>query len=363
MLQRSFLAPALLVIMGCGSNAGSPAPARSDGGSQEVQPPHADASSIDGALTRDGTGPTDAPMSIQDGGADSTIPPEAGGEAAADAAGATDTAAQPDVDACSTVAVLGASHEPAGMSGQLDTGPLTVPPPPTGTWTNGNVTFTMYSPEVMSSIGESSANLVRVPCGSGLRLLYNPSLQGGNSPVVFGTSIASPGTTTYYQRWRVRTVPNWAGPRNGNGVKMCEPGALNQGPGGGAGTNDILMMWPNGGQNDQMSAMEGLQGPNGHFADLGINQGLIGNLSDGGWHWDERIFVAESTAGAGDGQYEAYYDGVLVTKYTNVLWLAPGGTWGINAWTVNATFGGAPSSTHPLAGDFWDFDELYVSTK
>jgi hypothetical protein len=109
--------------------------------------------------------------------------------------------------------------------------------------------------------------------------------------------------------------------------------------------------------------MEGLQGPNNHFANLGVNQGLIGSLTDGTWHVDERIFIAETTAGAGDGQYLAYLDGVLVAKYTDVLWLAAGGTWGINFILFDPTFGGAPSTTHPLAGDFWDFDQLYVSTK
>jgi len=299
------------------------------------------------------------------GPADSTFsnPDAAGGPADAlsdgsDAATTTfDAACLPDGD------TSGVTHEPPGMTVQLDTGPLTVSPPASGSWNNGNVTFKMFSPVTPTSTGESSANLVRVPCGSGLRLLYGPSLAGGNSPVRFGTSVASPGTTTYYQRWRVRTVPNWAGPRNGNGVKMCEPQARDQGSGSGSGTNDILMMWPNGGSNDQMSAMEGLQGPNGHFRNLGVNQGLVASLSDGQWHWDERIYVAESTPGKGDGQYYAYYDGALVAKYPDVLWLAPGGTWGITSWIVDPTFGGAPAKTHPLSGEYWDFDQLYVSTK
>ncbi|HEY1960655.1 MAG TPA: hypothetical protein VGH28_33820 [Polyangiaceae bacterium] len=264
---------------------------------------------------------------------------------------------------CSNGVTPTTTHEPPGMAMQIDTGPLTTTPPATGTWTNGNATFQMDSPVTPTQYGESSANLVRVPCGSGLRILYNPSLSGGWSPVRFGAAIASPGKSTYYQRWRVRTVPNWAGPRNGNGVKMCEPQAIDQGGGGGTGTNDILMMWPNGAPNDQMSAMEGIQGPNDIFRDLGINQNAPGNLSDGAWHWDERIFVAESAPGAGDGQYLAYEDGVLVAKYTDVLWVAAGGTWGITGWLVDPTFGGAPESTHPLAGDYWDFDQLYVSTK
>jgi hypothetical protein len=257
----------------------------------------------------------------------------------------------------------GTTHEPLGMTVQIDTGQLTVAPAGTGTWTNGTATFTMFSPVVATATGESSSNLTLVPDGTGLRLLYGPTLEGGNSPVRFGTGIAGPGSTTYYQRWRVRTVPAWAGPRNGNGVKLCEPRALDTGSGADAGTNDILMMWPNGGDDDQMSAMEGLQGPNGHFRDMGVNQGLIASLTDGQWHLDERVYVAESTPGAGDGQYYAYLDSVLVAKYTDVLWLAPGGTWGIDYWMVDPTFGGAPASTHPLAGDFWDFDQLYVSTK
>jgi len=354
MISRRGLAPllaALTAIAGCGSSktTGAPTPDAGDAGESEAGRREAGRD----AATRDGEGPKG-----EDASADSAKGHDGGGDArTSDAGGGAGG------DACSDPGTLGASHEPSGMSAQLDTGPLTVAPAASGTWTNGSVTFSMFSPEAMTSTGESSANLTRVPCGSGLRLLYDPTLEGGYSPVRFGAPIAAPGTTTYYQRWRVRTVPNWAGPRNGNGVKMCEPQALNQGSGSGAGTNDILMMWPNGGQNDQMSAMEGLQGPDGHFSDLGVNQGLIASLTDGAWHWDERIFVAESSPGAGDGQYLAYYDGTLVASYDDVLWLAPGGTWGINYWTVDPTFGGAPTTTHPLAGDFWDFDELYVSTK
>jgi hypothetical protein len=247
------------------------------------------------------------------------------------------------------------THEPAGMTEQIDTGPIKALPP---------VNFAMFSPAEMTDTGESSANLILVPDGTGLRLLYNPTLAGGNSPVRFGTGIASPGSTTYYQRWRVRTVAGWAGPRNGNGVKMCEPRALNGGPGNDAGTNDILMMWPSAyGTTSQMAPLEALQGPDGHFRNMGVNQSLVASMTDGSWHTDERIYVAESKAGAGDGQYYAYLDGVLVAEFTDVLWLAPGGTWGINYWMVDPTFGGAPSTTHPLAGDFWDFDQLYVSTK
>jgi hypothetical protein len=343
-MKTLFLTSALLLIVeGCGSD-GSDGSAGSDGSMEAAGRADAPTSPARDASTlpRDAGGPGDASLAK-----DGMRPPED---------------AFPDVDACSNGMVI-TWHEPAGMAPQLDTGPLTVTPAATGNWTNGTVTFSMYSPVAMTDYGESSANLVRVPCGPGLRLLYNPSLSGGYSPVVFGTSIASPGSTTYYQRWRIRTVANWAGPRNGNGVKLCEPQALNTGSGSGSGTNDILMMWPNGGMNDQMSAMEGLQGPDGNFQDLGVNQGSIGNLTDGQWHWDERIYVAESVAGAGDGQYLAYYDGTLVAQYTDVLWLAPGGTWGIADWVVNATFGGAPTSTHPLAGDYWDFDQLYVSTK
>ncbi len=122
------------------------------------------------------------------------------------------------------------------------------------------------------------------------------------------------------------------------------------------------MMWPNA-ELTQMAALEGLQGPNGHFANLGVNLGVPANLTDDQWHWDERIYVAESTPGAGDGQYLAYEDGVLVANYTDVPWLATTSTWGVAYFLVDPTFGGAPPTTHPLAGDFWDFDQLYVSTK
>jgi hypothetical protein len=334
---------AVAVVLGCGGP-----PPRSDGA--------VNASTNDGGLTAD-VATTGADAGPSGGGsADAGTPTDAG--ATTDAGGTTDTGGTTNEGGSS-----GGTHEPAGMSVQIDTGALTAPPAATGTWTNGKVTFTMFSPVAMTATGESSSNLIRVPNETGLRLLYAPTLDGGNSPVRFGTGIASAGSTTYYQRWRVRTVPNWAGPRNGNGVKMCEPRALDQGAGSGAGTNDILMMWPTGGNDDQMSAMEALQGPDGHFRNMGVNQGQIASLTDGQWHVDERIYVAESTAGAGDGHYDAYFDGVLVAKYTDVLWLAPGGTWGINYWMVDPTFGGAPASTHPLVGDFWDFDQLYVSTK
>jgi hypothetical protein len=274
------------------------------------------------------------------------------GDASLDATADASRDASREASSCSPP---GSTHEPAGMSKQIDTGCITAPAP---------ASFTMISPAMMTSTGESSANLVRVPDGTGLRILYNLSLAGGNAPVRFGTPIKVPGSTTYYQRWRVRTVKNWAGPRNGQGVTMCQPQVLALGSGTDAGTNDMLTMSPSAyGTNSEMAPMEALQGPDGHYRNLGVNQGQVARLTDGSWHTDERIFVAESTAGAGDGQYYAYLDGSLVAKFTDVLWLAPGGTWGVHYFLVDPEFGGAPPTTHPLPGDFWDFDQLYVSTK
>jgi hypothetical protein len=338
-MKTACLAVLVALPIGCGADRGSSTGADDAGHSDSsfVRPVPDAHGAFDVGVDDVGAGDTSVSR-------DEEGPPDAGGDH-----DASHDAGAPDGSAFST-------HEPPGMSAQIDTGPITSPPP---------AGFTMFSPLVMTSTGESSSNLVRVPDGSGLRLLYNPTLEGGNSPVRFGRGIGSPGKTTYYQRWRVRTVENWAGPRNGNGVKLCEPRELNElGADAGPLTNHILMMWPNGGEDDQMSAMEGLQGPGpGQARDLGVNQGLLGNMTDGMWHWDERVYVAESEPGAGDGQYSAYLDGALVARYADVQWLGAGDTWGIGYWMVDPTFGGAPSTTHPLAGDFWDFDQLYVSTK
>jgi hypothetical protein len=185
--MRLRLLPVLTIasVAACGAHdASGPGPASGEGGAE-------------GGLV-------DASTTVETGASDSAVLPESSVHGD-DAAGAQDSRISDDGggaeggdDACAGGGPTAATNEPTGMTAQLDTGPLTVAPAATGTWTNGDVTFTMYSPVQMTSIGESSSNLVRVPCGSGLRLLYEPSLQGGNSPVRFGASIASPGATTYY---------------------------------------------------------------------------------------------------------------------------------------------------------------------
>jgi hypothetical protein len=246
----------------------------------------------------------------------------------------------------------GGYHEPSGMAVQINTGPITSSPGP----------FSVFSPSSPSQYGEWSGNLSVVPGGTGLRLTYPTNLSGGYSPVRFGHAIPSAGTGWYYQRMLVRFSPNWT--LSGNvAMKFCEPRTQQQGSGQGPNENHVI-----GAHDFETNSVNAffyvlLQGPNGHFEDLfeQPQYSPASNLKGGGWHLIEVLFTPESTPGAGNGSYTGWVDGVQIANYTNVLWLAAGNQVGWPYLMFDPTYGGG--SHNPAQSMYWDFDQLYVSTR
>jgi hypothetical protein len=244
----------------------------------------------------------------------------------------------------------GGYHEPSGMATQINTGPI---PSISG--------FSVFSPSTTTSTGEWSGNLSVVPGGTGLRITYQPNLAAGGSPVRFGHSVPSAGTGWYYQRMKLRFSANWTNANN-PGMKFCEPRTQQTGNGQGATENEVItgsgLVGPT-----QNSVGLFLQGPNGQSRVVApqpsTNPQAI--LTGGNWHLLEVLFGPESSPGAGNGAYQAWVDGVQVASYNNVLWLAPGNNVGWPFLMFDPSYGGAKSS--PPYTMYWDFDELYVSTR
>jgi hypothetical protein len=259
-------------------------------------------------------------------------------------------------------------NEPAGLSTQIDTGPMTQPPAQTsaGTWNEGNVTFTMWSAAVDGGT-DSVANLGLVLGGSGLRLTYPPTLIGGNSPVRFGTGIPNHGTGTLYVRYRIRYSPNWT--QNGNvGTKMCEPRTLGN-------ENHVLgTVDDNYGAENYPGLL--LQGPNGRAADLPAAVAPSwtfgaqyadpskANLCCGTWHWLEYLMVMESPAGTSNGSVTIWIDGAQQFTASGFSYIASGETTGWGYFMFDPTYGGG--THHPpdvTPNIYWDIDQLFVATK
>jgi Bacterial Ig-like domain (group 2) len=242
------------------------------------------------------------------------------------------------------------THEPAGMATQVNTGALTSTAP-----------FSMFSSSSQSSSGAWSGNLTPVPGGTGLRITYRTNLPAGSAPVTFGVGIRSPGTGWYYQRMNVRFSPNWTNAENPV-IKLCEPQTQQHGSGEGPTENPVIGGFVNAGPTESYLTTL-LQGPNGHFRDLFAEPtpNAQANLSDGNWHTMEVLFGPESSPGAGNGTYKAWVDGVQVASDDNVLWLAPGNRVGWPYLLFQPVYGGVQS--RPPSTMYWDFDELYVSTR
>jgi hypothetical protein len=215
----------------------------------------------------------------------------------------------------------------------------------------------------MNSLGEWSGNLTLVPGSTGLRVNYLTSLSGGGySPVRFGVNIPSAGTGWYYQRMKVRMSPNWT--MSGNiGVKLCEPRTQQQGSGQGPNENHVIGLHDFETQSVNAFFYVLLQGPNGHFEDLfeQPQYSAAANIKGGAWHLLEVLFTPESSPGAGDGTYTGWVDGVQIAHWTSVLWLAAGNQVGWPYLMFDPTYGGGPNA--PSQNMYWDFDQLYVSTK
>jgi len=244
----------------------------------------------------------------------------------------------------------GSANEPSGMSAQYNTGAIT---------SFAQTGMTMISPATWSAPYQNgeAANLGTVPDGTGLRVTYPPTLPGGYSPVRFMTSgFANQGTGWLYIRMKIRFSPNWT--TNGNvDVKLAEPHTLYE-----DNENDNIDAWVTG-SNSQSVLITGLQGPSTDRNLLPTTSGG-GVITGGAWHTIELLYGPESTSGAGNGTYQAWVDGAQVTNTSNVNWLAAGETPGWHELLFDPCYGGGyanPPSSSPNI--YWDFDQLYISTK
>jgi hypothetical protein len=277
----------------------------------------------------------------------------------------------------------GGYHEPAGMVTQINTGAMSTPPSRSydGTWTEGTTTFTNWSPNTMSSVGEWAQNISSVPGGTGLRVTYGPTLDGGNSPVRFGSGFANSGTGHLYLRWKFRLSPNWT-LSEASGVKLMEPRTVNTTENhvielsAYNGSSNGTSMWPTfalqfstgtsttayfvpGSSNGQADLTS-------YFASTLANIGL----TRGTWHTFEYYCSPESPAGAGNGQLTIWVDGAQVyqsggagTPAGGMHFFQSGEAMGWKYLQFDPTYGGDASSDHPPESIYWDIDELYASTK
>jgi hypothetical protein len=244
---------------------------------------------------------------------------------------------------------VGAVLDP-GWPSQIDTGHLTAIPS----------YFSQFSPTTPASTGEWIGNLVVSPAGNGLRVNYPTNLEGGNSPVRFGTGIKAPGSGGRYERRLIWFSPGFVFPVN-TGVKIGEPRTLYQGSVAGPYENHVIGTF--GTSSDQLHSNIAtlLQGPNSNFSDI-VGAGAAADLTGGASKLCEWLFLPESVPGKADGTCKMAVNGTIVADVTNVLWLATGNLPGWPYWMTDPTYGGAPATVHPPALQWWEFDELWVST-
>jgi uncharacterized protein YjdB len=306
---------------------------------------------------------------------------------AVSAGGATITATSDGVQGTASITVTagtggGPYHEPAGMVQQINTGPMTTAPSQVsnGQWTEGTATFTNWSPNTPNSVGEVATNLSAVPDGSGLRLTYPTDLDGGYSPVRFGTGIPNQGTGYLYIRWKMRFSPNWTLSQAG-GVKLMEPrttGSENHiieansyglSQNGGNLWADFCLQFAEGANTVAyfVPGTNGMPDKTSYFSSSAAN---LGGSNLGSWHTVEYYMQPESPAGAGNGQLTIWVDGTQVFQ-TGGAGTPPGGmhffqsgeTMGWNYLQFDPTYGGDSANDHPPYDIYWDLDQLYVSTK
>ncbi|HTA74824.1 MAG TPA: Ig-like domain-containing protein [Gemmatimonadaceae bacterium] len=306
---------------------------------------------------------------------------------------ATITATSDGVKGTASVTVTAASsgsyHEPAGMTMQINTGPMTTAPANNGSvsqWTEGTATFTNFSPVSPIAVGslfaDAAANITSIPGESGLRVNYPTDLAGGYSPVRWGTSIPGVGTGYLYIRFKIRLSPNWT-LSQALGIKVMEPRtssgvenhviSLTAADGTKTGS-DMWVQWLlQGGSNvDLPGAPQGFTAPRADYLSSLAN---LGGSALGSWHTVEVYCVPESPAGARNGQLTWWVDGTMVWTSVGVTpgtgglpsagiayWSA-GETQGWNYLLFDPTYGGDSDTDHPPYLIYWDLDQLYVSTK
>jgi len=290
---------------------------------------------------------------------------------------ATVASVTPNLTATCAVTATAAptSIEPSGMTVILNTGVLTAVPANGQTMTGGSV-FQLVSPPNGSFTTTGDANqLVPVPPsqGTGLRVLYPASLPGGFAPVIFGFTLPGAGKTLYI-RMRVRYSPNWT--NNGNvGTKICEPQFVNSNNGGNE--NDaigghcdnppqadqylqVLQQWGNG----LPLAFRNLPDGNPTSWARADPNGQLAGPTAGTWHTIELLFTPQSSTSTADGGCRIMNDGNECVNATNVQWVQGSDSQNWGYIRFEPTYGGghnSPPNVTPFL--YWDFDELYVSSK
>lgn len=78
------------------------------------------------------------------------------------------------------------------------------------------------------------------------------------------------------------------------------------------------------------------------------------------WHQLECQLVLNSGAGVADGIFRAWIDGVLVSQYTDVVYLTSGNVVKFNIWYCNSTWGGSGGG-NVLQDQYIDVDHIYMS--
>jgi len=277
-----------------------------------------------------------------------------------------------------TVQGPGGYHEPDGMVQQINTGAMSVAPSTSyeGRWTEGTATFENWSPNSVSSTGEWSQNISAIPGGTGLRVTYPTNLDGGNSPVRFGTSIPNHGTGHLYVRWKFRLSSNWTLSKASQ-LKLMEPRTVN------SDENHVISfspygllsdgssMWPNmflqfgtGSGTFSKFVPGNSSGQSASISYFLSSLGNVGGSARGNWHTIEVYAYPESPAGANNGQLTMWVDGTMIYQSpTNLSYFMSGESKGWQYLQFDPTYGGDVASDHPPYAIYWDIDDLYVSTK
>jgi hypothetical protein len=295
---------------------------------------------------------------------------------------------------------------PPGMTAVINTGAISVNPATGGQ--NGGASGTTFStagaipwnltndaPTTMSSVGEWSGNLQRPATGTGLQIDYLPSLNGGNSPVVFGGGWSNSGTGYLYVSMRILLSSNWTFSQ-ALGIKIGEPRTT------GMFENHVLNLngnSPSGSDPEQPSvganawisfitqftnnpptdtgyvyptAPQGYLGPDSDYLSTTAN---IGGSGKGSFHTFEWYIQPESPAGSHNGNLTMWVDGTMALTTVGlangvggrppngVQFFETGETPGWNFLQIDPTFGGDAASDHPQANQYTIYDRIYVAVK
>jgi hypothetical protein len=291
------------------------------------------------------------------------------------------------------------------MTVVMDTGPLfptsAISSSGASYTSGGNVptTITNDGPSTKSSTGDWAGNLLPCP-SSGIRFVYDPTLQGGNSPVVaLFSNFANQGTGEYYMCRKIRLSSNWTFSA-ATGIKTGEPHTSNasnnhvfslnatgtngnQNPTGFAYSEFIIQI--NGSPNYGANVPGGQGGASGNglpptyaaMPQIYSNQ-TITNVADsvnlGNWCLEEWLIVPESpvgnqNTGGQNGQLTIWVNGNLAWTSVGKNDGTPGQT-GINynststqGLKIDPTYGGDQPTDHPPAIQYMDQDQFFFAVR